>query len=650
MIIGTAGHIDHGKTLLVKALTGVSTDRLKEEKARGISIELGFAYVPVPDSPTTRRPSGAVLGFVDVPGHEKLVRTMVAGAASIDFALLVVAADDGVMPQTLEHLQVLDLLGIAEGIVALNKVDLVDAERRLEVEEQIRQLLVGTSLDGIDILPVSAAQGIGVSDLKQRLLEEAASRPEQYSRGTFRLAIDRCFTLQGAGTIVTGAVRSGRISVGDKVLVMPAGQEVRVRTLHAQGKEATTGYAGERCALNLVGIKRSSLKRGDWLVDPGIAALTDRFDAEMRLLETEKRAIQTWCPIHLHVGTSRVSARIVMLEGRELRPGEKTLVQLITDRALPLVFGDQFIIRDVSAGRSMGGGHVVDPAASRRGRRTAARQAFRAALRLSDPAEALDGLLWVAPGIVDLDGFVVGRGLSKQELEEILDLLEPKISKVSGRTFVTYAETIDEIGDAVSQKLAEFHAEYPDLPGMPEATLRSFFKPRLPGPTFDAAIAILASEGVLVVVSNTLRLPSHLSRFRAAEQVLWERITAVMETRRHQPPPLRELAEALSQPVTQVRKVCKTMVRMGVLVEVTKDRFFLRTALAELAELVHDIANSSVPKGFTVGEFRDRAGCGRAIAVQVLEYFDRRGITGRRGDTRIVSRTPIDVFRNVPMS
>ena len=644
MIIGTAGHIDHGKTLLVKALTGVTTDRLKQEMERGISIELGFAYVPVPESITTERPAGDILGFVDVPGHEKFVHTMVAGAAGIDFALLVVAADDGIMPQTREHLQILDLLGISEGVVALNKVDLVDADRVLAVQEQIRDLLVGTSLEGIDILPVSAIQGTGVANLKQRLLEEAASRPERPIQGTFRLAIDRCFTLHGAGTVVTGAVRSGRIKVGDKVLVLPLGDKVRVRTLHVQGRESEVAHAGQRCALNLVGIEKSALGRGDWLVEPETATMTACFDAEVKLLKTEARAVRNCTPIHLHVGTTRVPARVFLLEGDKLLPGERALVQVVADRPLPLVFGDLFVMRDVSAGRTMGGGRVIDPQAPRRRRRSVARRAVRGALSTPESAEALDGLLSLPPGFVDLSDFVAGRGLSTPEVEEIVALLEPETFMVSGKRFAAHTEVIQALGDTMAKELAEFHARHPDLPGMPRSTLRKSLEQRLTTPIFDAAVAVLVRKEVLVAAAGTVRLPSHSSSIRSADMALWARISAVMEARRNQPPPLQELADSLNQSITPVRKVCKTMVQLGALVEVRKDRFFLKGALRDLGDLAHEIATTSPSESFTVAEFRDRARCGRAVAVQVLEYFDRRGITGRRGDVRIVAKAPSDVF------
>lgn len=645
MIVGTAGHIDHGKTSLIKALTGVATDRLKEEKARGISIELGFAYAEVPDSASQGRPEGDIVGFVDVPGHERFVRTMVAGAAGIDFALLVVAADDGVMPQTQEHLQVLDLLGINEGVVALNKVDLVDDTRRLNVEKQIRDMLVGTLLEGIDILPVSVVQKTGIAELKQRLFDESASRPEKPITGTFRLAVDRCFTMQGAGTIVTGLVRSGRIAVGDKVLVLPLGLNVRVRSLHVQGRQSRIGLAGQRCALNLVGIDKTDLGRGDWLVDINSTGVTSRFDAEMKLLSSEKTPIRTWLPVHLHVGTTRVPARVVLLEGNQLMPGGKALVQIVTDHPLPIVFGDLFVVRDASARRTMGGGHVIDPRASGYRRLSSWRQATREALREPDSALALDNLLSLSPGIVDLNGFVADRGLSDAETQLTLELLQPLVYSVSGNEYVAHPYSIAALDEIIVKQIATFHSDNPDLSGMPTTQLHANIETQISKATFEIAIAILVERGSVVVEAGSVRLPTHTLGIRAADQQLWDQISTILEPRRHNPPPVRELAEQMSQPTSEVRKVCKTIVRIGELVEVGKDRFYLTAALAELGELAHEVAKASDDDTFTLAEFRDAAGCSRTIALQVLEYFDRRGITGRRGDARFASKSPKDVFQ-----
>src|SRR6185295_9789638 len=321
MIIGTAGHIDHGKTSLVRALTGVDTDRLKEEKARGISIDLGFAYLPAPD--------GAVLGFVDVPGHEKFVHNMLAGATGIDFVLLVIAADDGVMPQTREHLAIVDLLGIERGLVALTKIDLVPPSRRAEVANEITQVLDATSLAGTGVVPVSTVTGEGIADLCQKITNAAQSVRARNERGRFRLAVDRSFTLAGTGTVVTGTVLSGAVSVDDQVIVTPSGLEARVRSIHAQNRPAGSGHAGDRCALNLAGdgIAKDVVARGDMISDPVLHAPADRIDATLKLLATETKPVSQWMPVRLHHGAAEIGARVVLLGDGPIPPGREGLVQ-----------------------------------------------------------------------------------------------------------------------------------------------------------------------------------------------------------------------------------------------------------------------------------------------------------------------------------
>ncbi len=328
MIIGTAGHIDHGKTALVGALTGVNTDRLKEEQARGISIDLGFAYLPAPD--------GSVLGFVDVPGHEKFIRNMLAGATGIDFVLLVVAADDGVMPQTLEHLAIVDMLGIRHGLVVLTKADLGDAARRAEVTNEIADTLSGTALAGADIVPVSTVTGEGIDALRAILFNTAAVYGARAASGRFRLAVDRSFTLAGAGTIVTGTVLSGAVAVGDRVTVSPTGLPARVRSIHAQNRPTERGQAGERCALNLVGedISREAITRGAVVLDPELHAPSTRIDATLRVLAGERRPVSHWLPVRLHHAAAEVGARAALLEEAPIAPGAEGRVQLVLDAPL----------------------------------------------------------------------------------------------------------------------------------------------------------------------------------------------------------------------------------------------------------------------------------------------------------------------------
>ncbi|TGN38123.1 selenocysteine-specific translation elongation factor, partial [Paracoccus liaowanqingii] len=353
MIVGTAGHIDHGKTALVKALTGTDADRLAEEKARGITIDLGFAYADLG--------GGAVTGFVDVPGHERLIHTMLAGAGGIDLALLVVACDDGVMPQTREHLAILDLLGLPRGLIALTKADLADDARRAEVTAQIRKTLAGSELADAPILPVSTVTGEGIEALRAALLAAEADTTARAALGPFRLAVDRSFTLQGAGTVVTGTVLTGRIAVGDAVTVSPSGITARVRAIHAQNRPATEGLAGQRCALNLAGedVTKDALHRGDIVLSPALHAPTARIDARLTVLAGEPKPIGTWFPARLHSHATEVGARIVPLSD-PIAPGEAGPVQIVLDRPIAAAIGDRFILRDVSASRTIGGGRFLD--------------------------------------------------------------------------------------------------------------------------------------------------------------------------------------------------------------------------------------------------------------------------------------------------
>ncbi|MGE0700724.1 MAG: selenocysteine-specific translation elongation factor [Hyphomicrobiaceae bacterium] len=637
MIVGTAGHIDHGKTLLVKALTGVDCDRLKEEKARGITIELGFAYSPLP--------GGGTLGFVDVPGHERFVHTMLAGAASIDFVMLVVAADDGVMPQTVEHLQILDLLGLREGLVVLNKADLVDAQRLAEVEDEVRGALAGTALAEADIVAVSAATGLGIDALRERLEEEAASRPERATRGSFRMAIDRSFTVAGAGTVVTGVVVAGEVATGETVVALPGGAEARVRTLHALGKPAQKGLAGERVALNVAGLDRTAAPRGAWLAAPAQRLVSQRFDASFRLLPTERRALRTWAPVHLHVGTSAVEARLVLLEGDTLAPGASGLVQLVAATPLPVRAGDRFVARDAGGERTVGGGAIVDPSAPQRFRRTPERLAELAALAEPEPDVALLRLLELPPGIVDLSALAEGRGLSAAEAERVVADVAPVVAEAAGRRYGALPQTLAGHGRTLADRLAAFHADSPERPGMPIDQLRLAMAPRLTRPQMAALLALLAPSGEIVVQGAVARLASHTSALGATDQRLWERLEAAIGgEHRYRPPQVRELAEATGQPLGNIRKLLKTMARLGAVVEVATDRFFLKPALLDLGRMAREIAEASDTRTFTAAEFRDRAGSGRNVGIQILEHFDRRGLTLRQGDVRRVVKDPAVVF------
>ncbi|MET0348701.1 MAG: selenocysteine-specific translation elongation factor, partial [Rhizobacter sp.] len=367
MIVGTAGHIDHGKTTLVRVLTGVDTDRLPEEKARGISIELGYAFVDVPG------PGGERLGFIDVPGHERLVHTMLAGATGIDFGLLLVAADDGVMPQTREHLAVLSLLGVSRGAVVVTKADRVEAARVAEVRSQAQALLAETPLAGAPVVVVSARDGTGLDVLRALLFDAAREAPRQVvADEAFRLAIDRVFTLDGVGTVVTGTVHAGRVAVGDELALCPSagGRRARVRSLHTENRAATRSHAGQRCAVALAGVDKHEVSRGQWLVSQGAGVATDRLDVALTLWHEEARALRSGTPVHVHLGAADTMGTVAVLSGDSLAPGAAGLVQLVLHAPVGAWRGDRVVLRDNSASRTLAGGSVLDPFAPARYRRT----------------------------------------------------------------------------------------------------------------------------------------------------------------------------------------------------------------------------------------------------------------------------------------
>ena len=645
MIIGTAGHIDHGKTALVKALTGIDCDRLKEEKARGITIDLGFAYLPIE--------SGPVLGFVDVPGHERFVHTMLAGTGGIDFALLVVAADDGIMPQTLEHLSIIDLLGIQRGLVALTKADLVTADRLAEVTGAIAAATAGTALARAEILPVSALTGQGIDGLRARLAAAAAETADRSAEGRFRLAVDRVFTLPGIGVVVTGTVLSGAVHVGDPVLISPSGLPARVRSLHAQNSPADTGRAGDRCALNLAGpeISKEAIRRGDVVLDPELHAPTARIDARLHLLPGEAKPITQWFPVRLHHAAAEVGARIVLLGDAPIEPGGAADVQLVLDRPIAAALPDRYVIRDTSGQRTIGGGQFIDLRPPTRRRRTSERQAQRAALAIADPPIAFAALLEAPPFAWDLAIFARDHALPAAATEQMADKLrlvlleagEARIAIAPGRWRTFTASLLEQ--------LAAHHAENPDLQGIGREKLRLALQPRLPAPVFVSALQRLVRSGELVLDGSFVRLAGHTVRLTPGDEAAWAGIAPLLGgAERFRPPRVRDIAEATGRGERDVRRLLKLAGRMGWADEIAHDHFFLRVTVREMIAIIVEEATRASGGTFTAAQFRDRVANGRKVAIQVLEFFDRHGVTLRRGDLRRVNRHRLDLFGPVVFS
>ena len=638
MLIATAGHVDHGKTQLVRSLTGVDTDRLPEEKSRGLSIDLGFAYRDLA--------TGTVLGFVDVPGHEKFIRNMLAGVAAIDFGLLVVAADDGVMPQTREHLEILQLMGLDRGAVALTKIDRVGDERVAAVKAEVRDLLAPTALAGAPTMPVCALTGEGVAALGEHLEHSAATIAARSSRGNFRLAVDRAFSVSGAGVVVTGTAFSGRVAPGDRLLVQPIGLPVRVRGLQAGHREADAGGAGQRLALNLsgAGLERNLLHRGHWVVAEGLRLVSRRIDVHLRILESENRPFRHWTQVHLHVGSGFASARIALLDAREISPGESGLAQIHLDRETHAAAGDRCIIRDQSGRRTIGGGRVIDPFPPVRGRARPARISALRALDSDNDAEALEAVLETSPDGVDLAEFSAARNLEPAQARDLLKGAGV-VEIQSGRSTVGLSgRRWDGIRHALCGALTKWHADHPDQIGSDEGALCREVADVAPKRLALPALRALTREGRIVRDGQSVRAPDHQPALSGEDARLWRSLAAELGPRTTRPAVVSELAVRLGVNKPALIAFLKRSVGRRQLIRVADNRYFHPGALATLARIAVELAENSPEGRFDAAEFRDRSGIGRNLTIQVLEHFDAAGLTRRLSDRRIVVGRPEDIF------
>ncbi len=660
MIIGTAGHIDHGKTSIVKALTGVDTDRLKEEKARGITIDLGFAYQALPD--------GNVLGFVDVPGHEKLIRNMLAGATGIDHVLFVVAADDGPMPQTREHLAILDLLGVGRGVVALTKCDLVSNTRLAEAEAEVRTLLAGSALAGAEVIPVSSVTGTGIDTLRGHLESARAALTSERTGGHFRLSVDRSFSLAGVGTVVTGTAVAGRVAIGDKLLVSPSGKPVRVRGLHAANREATSGHAGQRLALNLGGIEKHEIVRGDWVVAEPAHAPTQRIDARLRVLASESQPLAHWTPLHLHLGALDVGARIVLLEGQAITPGAMALVQLELERPIGALHGDRFIVRDQSAQRTIGGGAVIDAFAPAARRHKAQRLVTLAALERPSSAAALHALLELEPPDgVDLARFATLWNLQSDAALALAQAV-PHRAVIDGKTTLAFAQgQIERFGERLCALLAAHHKRSADSPGLTveqlqrAAAVKSAVKDTAKSAAqiatkgavnpSKAGFALLLRElsgrtGPIQRHGPYLRLAGHAASLQGADLKLWERLRPwLSEGGWNHPPKLTDLlARDRSLHRDSVVRLLQKAARLGLVYAAGAEYFILAEHMSELATRAHQLAQADEHKRLNVKTYRETTGISRHLSIPLVEFFDQIGFTKRDPLGRKIRRDAKEMF------
>ena len=638
MIVATAGHVDHGKTALVHALTGVDTDRLPEEKKRGLTIDLGFAYHPLD--------ADHVLGFVDVPGHERFVRNMLAGVGSIDLALVVVAADDGVMPQTREHTAILDLLGVSECIAVVSKVDKVDTAREDEVIAEIDALLSATGMRGAEVHRVSALSGAGVEALAGALRERALGLAARAADGRFRLCVDRAFMLRGAGLVVTGTVHAGVAATGERLVVTPSGHEARIRGIHAQDRPAGHARAGQRCALNLAGrdIESGAILRGDWIVDRALHAPTDRIDVRLHVLPGEPRAVRHWTPVHAHLAAAHSTARVAVLGAGSIAPGESERVQIVLDRPLHALAGDRIVIRDQSATRTMGGGAVIDPFSPKRGRARPTRLAWLDAIGTTGPERAVARAIETTATGVDSGWIRRAFGVTDPEMERILDAAGAVRVPDTGGDRCFSAAHWAGLQAEILAFLETFHRDRPRLHGANANDIRLGVARRVGRGVVEHALAALLRDGAVARRGVTVRLPEHRVTLGTNDERAWPRVARALDPAKGSPPSLRQASEQLKIDEAELGALLRRATNAGLVVPVTRTRFVPLGAVSALAAHAESLADG-LPEGrFTAAEYKNHAGIGRNFAIELLEYFDRSGFTERLGDRRRVRRPAAEVF------
>ncbi|KPG91962.1 translation elongation factor [Pseudomonas sp. RIT-PI-q] len=621
MIVGTAGHIDHGKTLLLQSLTGQAGDRRREERERGMTIDLGYLYAAL-------EPGAALTGFIDVPGHERFTHNMLAGAQGIDLVLLVVAADDGVMPQTREHLAIVELLGIPRALIAITKCDRVDTARVQAVREQIEALLAPGPYADAPQIALSSVTGEGVDTLRQALLDAQHDVLQRSTLGGFRLPIDRAFSVAGAGIVVTGTALSGQVAVGDTLLLGPQGKPVRVRGLHAQNQAADSAFAGRRVALNLSAerLALEQIHRGHWLLADWLYAPTQRVDIEMHLLASEPHAFEHFQPVHVHLGTQDVTGRVALLEGSSLLPGERMFAQILLKAPVHAVQGDPLILRDQSAQRTLGGGRVLDLFAPTRQRRSPERLAQLQALATTDSLEA------VLPALLTNSA----SGLDPQQLERQFNrprstwVLPDDVRLIDTRQgpLLFSADRWDALKVPLLEHLARFHQLEPDQMGPDRDRLRRFTGTTLDRPTFISLLDELLASGDITASGPWLHLPVHQVRLSADDEALWQQLQPLFEQAGFDPPWVRDLGHDEAA----VRLLLRKMARLGLLHQVVRDLFYTDAVLRRLAAMLMQLAAENPV--IQVSAFRDAVGLGRKRSIQILEYFDRIGLTRRLGDKR----------------
>ncbi|MCB9851295.1 MAG: selenocysteine-specific translation elongation factor [Phycisphaerales bacterium] len=635
MILGTAGHIDHGKTSLIRALTGTDTDRLPEEKRRGMTIELGFAELRIGDTD---------FGIVDVPGHERFVRTMVSGATGVDVALFVVAADDSVMPQTVEHVEIADLLGIPEGIVAVTKCDLVDGEMAELVASEVAELLANTRFASAPTVCVSATTGAGLARLREQLLSAAERVRRAEFAQPFRMPVDRVFTVAGRGTVVTGSVISGTLAAGDNVVIWPGGQIAKVREVQTHSRSAGHVESGQRAAINLQGVNRDEVERGGELAAPSAVKPTRWIDARLRCLASHTQPIRNHSLLRLCIGTGEVLARCVCLDGNDIAPGGSALVQLRCRDAITAGFGQRFIVRDENAARTAGGGVVLRAAQRRISKHMA--DEITGLQRLFDgtPAERVEEVVryhgFDQPGD---DAIALSAGVACDDVPTLRATLaeNAKVITLNGTDTPLSARFVAAFERRAGAWLETYHRRNPDVPGCLLETFTGFLERTSRRNVARAVLDRMIASRAVKIMGNYVCLAAFAPQLSAEDERVMQRMLALFADAGFQPPSIADLVKQTGANKQRIEKLIKVADSLGQLVRIDATIYLDADTAGMLRDAMTKLHADT--GAFTVSQMREALGTSRKFAVPFAEYLDRTGITQRRGDTRIVVETKSEI-------
>ncbi len=632
IIIGTAGHIDHGKTTLIKALTGAETDRLQEEKQRGISIELGFAGFTLAN--------GDQVGIIDVPGHEKFIKNMLAGAGGVDFAILVVAADEGMMPQSDEHLAILDLLGVKHGLIALTKIDQVDEEWRELVELDTRDKVEGTFLENAPIMPVSAISGEGINELKEKIAELLQKMPVQPNKMMPYLPVDRVFTLQGMGTIVTGTLIKGEIQKEQQLMIYPQKLPVRVRSLQVHNDQVEKVESGQRVGINLTGVDKAQLQRGDVLAEPGRLIATKYFDASLQLLVNSPMIVKHDDRIRLHLGAREVIGRIYLLDKEELGPGERGLVQFRLENEVVARTGEKFILRRYSPMQTIGGGKILvaDPPYHKMGEQETIKELEQ--LAAADQPKLIELIIKnCRRKLVDLDYLKKRTSLHAKYINEIINQLENKkiIINLGNQQHPAWLaqETINILWNSVKELLVNFQQMNPLRPGISKEQLRSELDFEIDSKAFNQLLLIWSNEGKIKQRKALISLADFQINLSEDQKKLKEEIINLYNNNYFKPPETNNLKDEFEQ-IDTVEELISLLEREGELIRLTETIYFSRTAISKASKLLIEYLTENGE--ISLAEFRDLLDSTRKYVLPLLEYFDQQNLTVRRGDLRLLGK------------